>query len=53
MGAGAINGTGSTPLNNTLLGNEGANVLDGPGTGNDTMTGGKGSDRSYVKTAAM
>jgi Ca2+-binding RTX toxin-like protein len=48
MGAGNINGTGNT-LNNTLLGNEGANILDG-GVGNDNMTGGKGDDTYVVNS---
>ncbi|HJT15180.1 MAG TPA: calcium-binding protein, partial [Dongiaceae bacterium] len=45
-----IDGAGNT-LNNTLLGNDGANVLDGLG-GNDTMTGGKGDD-TYVVDSVM
>ncbi|HET9395252.1 MAG TPA: calcium-binding protein, partial [Nitrospiraceae bacterium] len=45
MGFGDLDATGNG-LNNTLLGNEGANVLDGL-AGNDTMTGGKGDD-TYV-----
>ena len=47
-GFGDIDGTGNT-LNNTILGNEGANRLDG-GAGNDTMTGGKGSDTYFVNS---
>lgn len=46
---GDIDGTGNS-LNNTILGNEGANRLDG-GVGNDTMTGGKGSDTYVVDSA--
>ena len=41
-GFGDIDGTGNM-LNNTIVGNEGANILNG-GVGNDTMTGGKGND---------
>lgn len=41
-GFGDIDGTGNG-LNNTIVGNEGANILNGGG-GNDTLTGGKGSD---------
>ena len=48
-GAGDIDATGNI-LNNTLIGNEGANIVDG-GAGNDTMTGGKGDD-TYVVNAA-
>ena len=45
LGAGSIDAAGNA-LNNTLIGNEGANILDGLG-GKDTMTGGKGDD-TYV-----
>jgi serralysin len=41
-GAAAINGTGNT-LNNTIIGNGAANIING-GAGNDTMIGGNGSD---------
>jgi Ca2+-binding RTX toxin-like protein len=41
-GTGAINGTGNA-MNNTILGNEAANVLDG-GAGNDILNGEEGAD---------
>ena len=43
---GDIDGTGNT-LNNTIIGNEGANILDGA-SGNDTLTGAKGDDTYIV-----
>jgi Ca2+-binding RTX toxin-like protein len=45
LGTAAINGTGNT-LNNTLVGNSGANILNG-GTGADSLRGGAGND-TYV-----
>jgi Ca2+-binding RTX toxin-like protein len=48
-GAGAVNGTGNG-LNNVLLGNVAANVLDGA-AGPDHMTGGQGDDTYLVEDA--
>jgi Ca2+-binding RTX toxin-like protein len=45
IGYGSINGTGNA-LNNYILGNDAANVLDGA-TGRDTLVGGDGDD-TYV-----
>jgi Ca2+-binding RTX toxin-like protein len=45
----SINGTGNT-LNNAIVGNAGANVLNGL-TGNDTLTGGAGKDIFLFNTA--
>ena len=49
-GAGDLNAYGSTlnALNNTLTGNEGANILDGR-DGSDTLVGGAGDDIYYVR----
>jgi Ca2+-binding RTX toxin-like protein len=43
QGAGNLNGTGNA-LNNTLVGNSGANILSG-GNGNDYMVGGPAMTR--------
>jgi Ca2+-binding RTX toxin-like protein len=52
-GAAAINGRGRGaefgPLNDTIVGNNAANILDG-GTGNDTLSGGLGNDTYIVDT---
>jgi Ca2+-binding RTX toxin-like protein len=49
-GAEAINGTGNI-LNNTLIGNNSANILNGS-TGVDTMIGGAGNDIYYIDNVA-
>ncbi|MDY0870359.1 M10 family metallopeptidase [Dongia rigui] len=46
LGTAAINATGSND-DNKLVGNDGANILDGAG-GNDEMIGGKGDDTYIV-----
>jgi Ca2+-binding RTX toxin-like protein len=50
LGATALNATG-TAIKNYLLGNDGANILDGKG-GDDYMAGGKGNDRYYADSAS-
>jgi trimeric autotransporter adhesin len=47
-GAGNINGTGNS-LNNTIVGNEGDNILDGKG-GVDRLIGGNGNDVYIIDT---
>lgn len=50
VGVDAIDGTGNV-LNNTLIGNSAANILDGK-EGIDAMTGGAGDDIYYVDASA-
>jgi Ca2+-binding RTX toxin-like protein len=49
LGSSAINGTGNT-LNNTIVGNTAANILNGMG-GKDALTGGLGADKFVFNTA--
>jgi len=49
LGAGILNGTGNA-LNNTLVGNAAANILNGAG-GDDYMVGGAGNDTYLVASA--
>ena len=49
-GVGDISGTGNT-LANTIIGNDGNNVIDGGG-GADSMVGGAGDDTYYVDSSA-